>query len=188
MKDQMPLSAKLSCLPIALVAFSMAFGAPAVRAQSTYGGVVGVLTDATKAVVPGATVTLTEVQTNVVRATTPGTRRAYEFLNLVQGRYKVEAQMAGFPKATVPAFAVGARETVRIDVELGTATASEELTVRGGAPLLNTENPTVAGGVDNRHLQELPFTFRPRHAGESKFNPAIGLEFLRALLRQRLRR
>ena len=36
-------------------------------------------------------------------------------------------------------------------------------------------------------LRELPFTFRPRHAGESKFNPAIGLEFLRALLRQRLR-
>ena len=34
MKDQMPLSAKLSCLPIALIAFSMAFGAPAVRAQS----------------------------------------------------------------------------------------------------------------------------------------------------------
>jgi hypothetical protein len=34
MKDPMPLSAKLSCLPIALVAFSMAFGAPAVRAQS----------------------------------------------------------------------------------------------------------------------------------------------------------
>ncbi len=36
-------------------------------------------------------------------------------------------------------------------------------------------------------LRELPFTFRPRHAGESKFNPAIGIEFLRALLRQRLR-
>ncbi len=36
-------------------------------------------------------------------------------------------------------------------------------------------------------LRELPFTFRPRNAGESKFNAAIGLEFLRALLRQRLR-
>jgi dolichol-phosphate mannosyltransferase len=36
-------------------------------------------------------------------------------------------------------------------------------------------------------LRELPFTFRPRHAGESKFNSAIGLEFLRALLRQRRR-
>jgi dolichol-phosphate mannosyltransferase len=36
-------------------------------------------------------------------------------------------------------------------------------------------------------LQELPFTFRPRNAGESKFNAAIGWEFLRAVLKQRLR-
>jgi dolichol-phosphate mannosyltransferase len=36
-------------------------------------------------------------------------------------------------------------------------------------------------------LSELPFTFRPRHAGVSKFNAAIGWEFLRAMLRQRLR-
>ena len=35
-------------------------------------------------------------------------------------------------------------------------------------------------------LKELPFTFRPRHSGESKFNAAIGLEFLRAVLKQRL--
>ena len=36
-------------------------------------------------------------------------------------------------------------------------------------------------------LRELPFTFRPRHAGESKFNASIGWEFLRALLKQRMR-
>jgi len=36
-------------------------------------------------------------------------------------------------------------------------------------------------------LSELAFTFRPRHAGVSKFNAAIGWEFLRAMLRQRLR-
>jgi len=36
-------------------------------------------------------------------------------------------------------------------------------------------------------LRELPFTFRPRNAGESKFNAAIGWEFLRAILKQRLR-
>jgi Carboxypeptidase regulatory-like domain/TonB dependent receptor len=129
-------------------------------AQSTYGGVVGVLTDATKAVVPGVTVVLTEVQTKVARTTTTGGRGSYEFLNLVPGRYTVEAQIAGFQKATVAPFPVGARETVRIDVELAAAQASEEVTVKGGAPLINTENPTVAEGVDNRHLQELPFTFR----------------------------
>ena len=36
-------------------------------------------------------------------------------------------------------------------------------------------------------IRELPFTFRPRNAGESKFNAAIGWEFLRAILKQRLR-
>ena len=41
-------------------------------AQSTYGAVVGVVTDSTKAVTPGATVTLREVQTNVTRTTTSG--------------------------------------------------------------------------------------------------------------------
>jgi Carboxypeptidase regulatory-like domain/TonB dependent receptor len=130
------------------------------RAQSTYGGVVGVLTDPSKAVVPGVTVTLTEVQTSVVRSTTTGARGSFEFLNLVQGRYAVAAEIAGFRKAAVQPFAVGARETVRIDLELSAAQASEEVVVRGEAPLLNTENPTVAESVDNRHLQELPFTFR----------------------------
>jgi len=36
-------------------------------------------------------------------------------------------------------------------------------------------------------FSELPYTFRPRHAGQSKFNAAIGWEFLRALVKQRLR-
>ncbi|PYQ18684.1 MAG: hypothetical protein DMF81_24190, partial [Acidobacteria bacterium] len=54
----------------ALTGLALTVGAPAARAQSTYGAVVGVLTDTTKAVVPGAPVTLTEVQTNVRRATT----------------------------------------------------------------------------------------------------------------------
>lgn len=132
----------------------------AAHAQSTYGGVVGVLTDPTKAVVPGVTVTLTEVQTSVVRTTTTGARGSYEFLNLVQGRYRVDAEISGFQKTSVEPFPVAARETVRIDVQLSTAQSSEEVTVRGEAPLINTENPTIAEGVDNRHLQELPFTFR----------------------------
>ena len=55
-----------------LTGVALAVWAPAVSAQSTYGAVVGVLTDTTKAVVPGAPVTLTEVQTNVKRSMTSG--------------------------------------------------------------------------------------------------------------------
>ena len=46
----------------------------------------------------------------------------------------------------------------------------------------------VASTRPPARLSEIPFTFRPRHTGESKFNPAIGFEFLRALAKQRLRR
>ena len=46
----------------------------------------------------------------------------------------------------------------------------------------------VASTSPPARLAELPFAFRARHAGESKFNPAIGYEFLRALAKQRLRR
>jgi dolichol-phosphate mannosyltransferase len=46
----------------------------------------------------------------------------------------------------------------------------------------------VASTSPPARLTELPFTFRVRHTGESKFNPAIGFEFLRALAKQRLRR
>jgi dolichol-phosphate mannosyltransferase len=37
-------------------------------------------------------------------------------------------------------------------------------------------------------FRELPFTFRPRHSGHSKFNAAIGLEFMRAVLKRRFER
>jgi hypothetical protein len=129
-------------------------------AQSTYGAVVGVVVDSTKAVTPGATVTLREVQTNVTRTTTSGPDGNYEFLNLTQGRYQVLVEMSGFGRISTEPFAVSARQTVRIDMELKTATLTEEVTVSGAAPLINTENPTISGSKTNRELQNLPFTFR----------------------------
>ncbi|PYQ07451.1 MAG: hypothetical protein DMF82_03790 [Acidobacteria bacterium] len=144
----------------ALAGAALGLWAPAAHAQSTYGAVVGVLTDSTKAVVPGALVTLKEVQTNVTRTTTSAPNGGYEFLNLTQGRYQVSVEMSGFSKRATQPFPVTARQTVRIDIELQTAGRSEEVTVSGGAPLINTENPTIAGSKTNRELQQLPFTFR----------------------------
>jgi hypothetical protein len=143
-------------------AFALAFAGlsrPA-AAQSTYGAVVGVVTDSTTAIAPGATVTLREVQTNVTRTTTSGGDGNYEFLNLTQGRYQVAVEMSGFSRMTTEEFPVSARQTVRIDLELKTAALAEEVTVSGAAPLINTENPTISDSKTNRELQNLPFTFR----------------------------
>ncbi|MGH9940171.1 MAG: carboxypeptidase-like regulatory domain-containing protein, partial [Blastocatellia bacterium] len=131
-------------------------------AQSTYGAVVGVITDANGAAVAGAKVTLVEVQTNVTRTTTSDSDGSYEFVNLTQGRYRVEVENGGFRKFTTKDFDLAARQTVRIEASLATAGVTAEVQIADVAPLVNTENPTIVGSKTNREIQQLPFTFRTR--------------------------
>jgi hypothetical protein len=146
--------------PVLLVTLFATSSAVDARAQSTYGAVVGTVVDTTRAPTPGVTVTLTEVQTNVVRTGTARGDGQFEFLNITQGRYRLTAELAGFRTFTSEDFAVEARQTVRVDPVLGADAVSEQVTVRGSAPLINTETPTISGARSNRELQQLPFTFR----------------------------
>lgn len=142
--------------------FTLVLTATSSRAQSTYGSVVGALTDANKAFVAGAKVTLIEVQTNVTRAMAAKEDGTYEFVNLTQGKYRIEVEKAGFQKLTTREFELTARQTVRIDAELAPAGVTAEVQIADVAPLINTENPTIVGSKTNRELQQLPFTFRTR--------------------------
>ena len=149
---------KLAALAVVLSVLSLP-GSRA-EAQSTYGAVVGTALDPSSAVLPGATVTLTEVQTNFDRTTTTDSVGSFEFQNLTQGLYAVKVELAGFKTFKTEPFRVEARETVRIDAKVAVGGLSEQVVVRSAAPVINTETPTVAGKVSNRELQELPFTFR----------------------------
>ena len=128
--------------------------------QSTYGQVVGTVTDASKSVVPGVNVTLTEVRTNVQRSTTSKADGNYEFVNVPLGEYRVDLDKSGFQKFATQPFPLEARQTVRIDAELVTGAVATEVQVVDAAPLVNTENPTIAAATSNRQLQQLPFVFR----------------------------
>lgn len=132
-------------------------------AQSTYGAVVGVVADASGAVLPGVTVTLTEVQTNVVRTTVSKETGAYEFLNLTQGLYLVAFELSGFRKFASEPFRVEARDTKRINGVLVVGGLTENVLVQSIAPIINTETPTVSSATSNRELQDLPFTFRTQN-------------------------
>ena len=132
-------------------------------AQSTYGAIVGNATDSSGGTLPGATVTLTDVQTTLARVQVTDAMGAFEFQNLTQGLYRVDVELSSFQKFSTEPFRVEARQTVRIDARLSVGGLSEQVTVRSGAPLINTETPTVAGKVGNRELQQLPFTFRTQN-------------------------
>ncbi len=148
---------------VAALMMAVTGGAGMASAQSTYGAVVGVAFDPSGGTLPGATVTLTEVQTNVVRTAVTRDSGAYEFLNLTQGRYRVDVELSGFQRFVTEPFAVEARSTVRIDARLAIGGLTEQVVVQSVAPIINTETPRVGGQVDNRELQELPFTFRTQN-------------------------
>lgn len=150
-------------LSLCLLVVSVLWTPTPTAAQSTYGAVVGVVTDDSDAVLPGATVTLTEIQTSLVRTTVSKETGAYEFLNLTQGLYRVEVELEGFRRFSSEPFRVDAREVVRINGRLALGGVTEAVLVRSVAPLINTETPTVSSAASNRDLQTLPFTFRTQN-------------------------
>src|SRR5262249_54130145 len=95
MKEQLRVA--VLCCTAALLIFSLCSGH--LHAQAVKGSLLGTVTDASGAVIPGASVTVTEVNTNLTRSTVTNESGNYVFGNLDRGVYRVEVQLAGFKKA-----------------------------------------------------------------------------------------
>src|SRR5689334_14692087 len=72
----------------------------AALAQSTYGTISGTIEDATRALIPGVTVTATNTATGVVSATLTNEAGVYNFASLLPGTYKLTAELTGFQTET----------------------------------------------------------------------------------------
>ena len=68
------------------------------NAQERFGGLAGVVTDASQAPVPGATITITNKQTGAARAVVSGPDGGYRVSDLEPGRYSVTVELQGFQK------------------------------------------------------------------------------------------
>ena len=112
--------------------------APA-RAQAVKGTLLGTVTDTTGAGVPGATVTVTEVQTGIARNATTNASGNYVFSNLKDGIYRVEAELPGFRKTVRENVKVDVNTTVRVDLALQVGNLAEAVTVVQEAPPLQTD-------------------------------------------------
>src|SRR6266852_4856391 len=114
---------------------------PALPAQ-ILGGIVGEVKDATGAVVVGATVSVTNTDTNATRSTLSNEAGLYSFPGLVPGPYTVRLEMTGFRPAA-RSLELEVQQTARIDfsLELGQVNEAVEVTAQGA--LLNTEDATV---------------------------------------------
>jgi len=130
------------------------------RAQISYGSIVGTVTDASGAVVPEATVTLTKIGTAERRIAQSNTDGNYEFVNLLPGRYRVEVEKTGFKHLTRDDIPVEVQATVRLDASMQVGEVGQTVEVTGQAPLLQTDTSSLGTIVESRKVQEMPLNGR----------------------------
>ena len=116
----------------------------------------GTVTDPSGAVVPGASVTVTNQATSVSRTTKTSGSGFYSVTTLPPGSYTVEIQAPGFETSTAKDISVAAEQPRGLNMQMKTGTASQTVQVTEAAPELQTENANIQGEISSREIQNLP--------------------------------
>jgi len=131
-----------------------------ILAQDATGRIAGVVTDPSGGLVPSASVTATNVETNIKKTTTTDAKGFYEVRQLPVGNYKIAVEAAGFSKVESAVSALDINQTLRIDLSLQVGNVSEVVNVESEASTVETENSTVGGTVTGKAIFELPLNGR----------------------------
>src|SRR5437764_3413666 len=128
-------------------------------AQAVKGSLVGNVTDTSGAVLPGVTVTITEVNTNISYSTTTNESGYYTFSNLKDGTYRVTSELSGFKRIVRNGVVVPVNATVRVDMKMEVGNIEESVTVVASSPLLQTDRADTGRLIESVHLEEAPLAF-----------------------------
>lgn len=149
-------------------------------AQVDSGAVNGTVMDTTGAIIPGAKVTLTGINTGQTAVTTTGSNGEYTFTPVKIGPYTVSVERAGF-RESVNHITVAIQQQVRANFKLVPGEVTQRVDVTSAAPQLQTEDASVGFVATTAQIQDLPlngrnYTFLAQlDAGVTSLNPTRGL-------------
>ena len=109
------------------------------QAQTTEGAILGTVTDPSGAVIAGAVVTVTNMDTGIAVKATTDSAGAYVVTPLHIGRYSVTVEAAGFKKSVRSDITVNVQDRVRVDATLEVGAVTDTVEVAAAAPLLETD-------------------------------------------------
>ncbi len=139
---------------------SLSLSACAAWSQTASTQILGLITDASGAVVPGATISARRTQTGDVRTTTSNETGNYIFPLVDSGEYEVTCAAAGFKTEVRRNIPLELNQKARLDFQLQVGQQAETVEVSSSLPLLKTEDATLGSVVDNKKIVELPLNGR----------------------------
>jgi hypothetical protein len=132
---------------------------PNAMAQVDRATLSGVVKDSEGGMLPGATVTVTNLATNLESHQQTTETGGYQIVNLIPGKYRMDVELSGFKKSSqVMTLEVGQR--ARLDVELPVGSFSETVTVAESAQLLNVNDATLGTVIPQIQVANLPLAIR----------------------------
>ncbi|HEY2932905.1 MAG TPA: TonB-dependent receptor [Acidobacteriota bacterium] len=148
-----------------LVIFSagacVAFSAEFCLAQTTTGSIVGTVTDPSGAMMPGATVTITNEGTGiVVIKTITDAAGNYVATTLPVGRYSVIVEAPGFKRSVSSGITLSVQDRIGVNVVLEVGQVSDTVMVTGAAPALQTDTSYLGQVIESQRIVDLPLNGR----------------------------
>src|SRR5271165_6322912 len=144
------------CISIVLIML----GTAAILRADVTGSVLGTVRDSSQAIVAGAHVTITNVQTNLMLETVSGADGSYRFLSLLVGIYRLTVVAAGFKTYKKIDIEVKVNDQLQTDVTLSVGSASEVISVEANAVQVQTENTQLGDVIDSKKMLALPLNGR----------------------------
>ena len=147
-----------SALSVLVFVGSFPFLSPEVAFSQgeTTSAILGQVSDATGAAVPGATVTVTNKETGLRRSANTDDSGRFNFPQLKPGAYSIKVEAEGFEPQRNDAVSAGLGQKQTVDFVVRVAQAKESIEVRSDAAILNPENANTSTTLNARALEDLP--------------------------------
>jgi len=150
---------RLSCCGCAVFLVLSLVAVPHVWSQQQ-ATVSGIVSDPSGAVIPGTTIRVTNLETQVTTTAVTNSTGYYVVGNLIPGAYTVAAQKEGFKTATRPAFTLEVAQSATVDLQLELGQTSQEVSVHAAAPLVERSDAIVGQVIGPTAMVELPLNGR----------------------------
>ena len=136
------------------------FALSSLHAQIDAGRIEGTVKDATGAVVPGTTVSITDTSTNVSQTVKASSAGTYTFEAVKPGTYTITALSPGFNKFIALNVIAHVQQTLDIEIALTAGAQSTDVTVTAAAPLLQASDASLGQTVTGQEVNDLPLSGR----------------------------